>query len=44
MIAKYFPQEKEIRLYSQNNIDGDMGLISSLYRVLKKNSKRVVKT
>lgn len=34
----------EIRLYSLNDIDGDMGMLSSKYRVLKKNSKRVVKT
>ena len=43
-MAKFYPKEKEIRIYSLNNIDGDMGLISSQYRVLKKNSKRVVKT
>lgn len=33
MMAKFFPEQNEIRIYSQSDIVGKTGMISSKYRV-----------
>jgi hypothetical protein len=46
MMAKHFPKEKEIRIYSINDIGSEKGtqaMLSSNYRILKSNSMRVEK-
>ena len=46
LMAKHFPKEKEIRIYSINDIGSDKGnqaMLSSNYRILKSNSMWVEK-